>query len=83
MLYSGTDPESYITEYILAYEEKRCYTGAASVKPEASLGKIPFSTSAGDRWSNADRNTPYAERKRPSSSLARSRDGDMFAHDNP
>ena len=23
MLYSGTDPESYITEYTLVYEEKR------------------------------------------------------------
>ena len=27
MLYSGTDPESYITEYTLVYEEKRALSG--------------------------------------------------------
>ena len=34
MLYSGTDPESYITEYNLVYQEKSCvHTDTAAKRP--------------------------------------------------
>ena len=33
MLYSGTDPESYITEYTLVYEEKKAGNARDVVSP--------------------------------------------------
>ena len=33
MLYSGTDPESYITEYSLVYEDKQTETELAYIHP--------------------------------------------------
>jgi len=36
MLYSGTDPESYITEYTLVYEEKKRTGVSAGVERDAA-----------------------------------------------
>ena len=48
MLYSGTDPESYITEYTLVYEEKGVYNSPMSCLDPAGSKPAPTRTLDGE-----------------------------------